>query len=320
MFIKHMVQKMFAFNTNKACLKKEKREFLIIFSFVLLWLALPLTSALAQSSKHFLWSVSDSSGLKLYLLGSIHMAQEKLYPLDPVIEDAFNQSSRLIIEFDPSNVGKLDLAEKFFRQGLYVGDETIWDHLDPETADLLRSCLSKTSFDEMVVSKMRPWLLAMTLSVEKLLKLGYNDNIGLDIHFIQEAKAKSLGIHELETVEEQLEAMIAFNEIDSFKFLKTTILELDQIEEQIERIFTAWKNGDDKDFAEIYFDVYRTNPELEPVLVKLIDERNSRMFERIKPFIILGQTAFVVVGSAHLVGPNGLLEAFKAAGYEVRQL
>jgi uncharacterized protein YbaP (TraB family) len=55
-------------------------------------------------------------------------------------------------------------------------------------------------------------------------------------------------------------------------------------------------------------------------MTKLVDDRNVKMMERLKPFMIQGQVPFLTVGTAHLLGPKGLLEAFRAAGYEVSQL
>jgi uncharacterized protein YbaP (TraB family) len=297
-----------------------KNQYLAIVAFIFFGLTLSLGQAWAQSDKHFLWSVSDQSGLRMYLMGSIHMAQEKLYPLDPIIEETFNQATELIIEVDTTQINASQLAVKTLSKGLYPGEETIWKHLDPDTTNLLKACLTKSSISEMMASKMRPWLLAMTLGVERLKNLGYDENFGLEIHFIQEAKAKGVVVYDLETPEEQIDALMAFDEINSVMFLKTTLLEFDQVGEQIEAIFTAWKKGDEKGFEDIYFEIFQKNPELTPVMDKLIDERNLKMKERLNLYLKPGQVPFVLVGAAHLVGPNGLLAAFKADGYEVKQL
>ncbi|MDR3135618.1 MAG: TraB/GumN family protein [Deltaproteobacteria bacterium] len=271
--------------------------------------------------KRFLWSVSDQDGVRLYLLGSIHMAKARLYPLDPAIEEAFDRSTSLLVEVDTSNVDIKDLAEKSINFGMYkTPEETVWDHLDPETTALLKGCLAKSTLNEFLVSRMRPWFLAMTLGMEKLQSLGYDEALGLDLYFIQKAKDKGKPVFELETVNEQFDSLIGFDEIDSVLFLKTTLLEYDQVGEQIDNIFATWQAGDEKGFEELFFEIYRKNPELGPVLKKLIDDRNVKMLERVKDRMAPGQVPFMVVGASHLVGPKGIAEAFRVAGYEVKQL
>ncbi|MDR0620753.1 MAG: TraB/GumN family protein [Deltaproteobacteria bacterium] len=293
---------------------------LFLLALALLWAVSAAPLALAENGKHFLWSVSDSNGPRLYIMGSIHMAREDLYPLAPVIEEAFGRATDLVVEVDTSSVDMVELAQKTFTSGIYKDGSTIWDHLDPETSELLKKCLKQTSLNSNAASIMRPWLLAMTMELEKLQSLGYDDKLGLDLHFIQKAKAKGLPVRELESAGEQIDAFIAFDEIDSVLLLRTTLLEFDQIRQQIEEIFGAWSSGDTAKFEEIIFDIYRKNPEVAPVLNKLIFDRTVKMFDRLKPIMVTGRLPFILVGASHLVGPQGLLADFEKAGYVVEQL
>ncbi|MDR2367222.1 MAG: TraB/GumN family protein [Deltaproteobacteria bacterium] len=292
-----------------------------VFLALILALALaPATGALAQGGKSFVWSVSDDTGPRLYLMGSIHMAREDLYPLSPVYGEAFGRATSLVVEVDTSKLGLAKLAGKTLSMGLYPGDETVWDHLDAQTAALLRECLKKTGLDEALVAKMRPWLVAMVLGVAGLQLEGYQEDLGLDLHFIAEAKSRGLPVYELEEADEQIDVLTAFDEVDSILFLKNTLLEFGQIGTQIEGIFNAWKKGDAKGLADLFFQVYKENPEIAPVMVKLIDERNAKMFKRLQPLMPQGKLPFVIIGASHLLGENGLLETFKAAGFRVEQL
>ena len=53
---------------------------------------------------------------------------------------------------------------------------------------------------------------------------------------------------------------------------------------------------------------------------RLLVERNKNWMPKIEPLFARKGRAFVVVGSAHLVGPDGLLAMFKAKGYKTEQL
>ena len=58
----------------------------------------------------------------------------------------------------------------------------------------------------------------------------------------------------------------------------------------------------------------------EAVQEKLIDERNVEMTKKIEEFLAKKDPVFVVVGAAHLVGPDGLLAILKSKGYTLDQM
>jgi uncharacterized protein YbaP (TraB family) len=53
---------------------------------------------------------------------------------------------------------------------------------------------------------------------------------------------------------------------------------------------------------------------------RLLVERNKNWMPKIEALFTRRGRALVVVGAAHLVGPDGLLAMLKAKGYTVEQL
>ena len=53
---------------------------------------------------------------------------------------------------------------------------------------------------------------------------------------------------------------------------------------------------------------------------RLLVNRNRNWLPRLDALLTRNGRAFVVVGAAHLVGPDGLLAMLKAKGYKVDQL
>ena len=53
---------------------------------------------------------------------------------------------------------------------------------------------------------------------------------------------------------------------------------------------------------------------------RLLVNRNRNWLPRLDALLSRNSRAFVVVGAAHLVGPDGLLAMFRAKGYKVDQL
>jgi uncharacterized protein YbaP (TraB family) len=260
--------------------------------------------------------------VRLYLLGSIHLAKEELYPLSSVIEDAFADSTGLVVEVDTEDLDEGAMALELMGKGVYADGRNLWDQLDQDTAERLRQALAGTVLNEALVAGMKPWLVGMTLEVQKLLDLGYKQELGLDRHFVRQARARNMPVGELESALEQLEVLTGFSQLDDgIKFLQVTLLEMAKIESEMDELFTAWTTGDFRGFEDIYFEAYRRHPEFIPVMERLITRRNETMVRRLEPF--LGDPAarsFVIVGAAHLVGPKGVLASLEAMGYAVEQL
>ena len=75
---------------------------LSLLAICLIWLPVPhvlFAREETSNGKHFLWQV-DSPTTRIYLMGSIHLLRQDVYPLAPVIEEAFAASDILVLEAD----------------------------------------------------------------------------------------------------------------------------------------------------------------------------------------------------------------------------
>ncbi|MDR1657018.1 MAG: TraB/GumN family protein [Deltaproteobacteria bacterium] len=295
-----------------------KKLFFQLAAWALFWL-LAFWSAAAWAG-NFLWSVDSPEGNRVYLMGSVHLASEDFYPVPEKIQSAFNSSTQLMVEADIMEADSNELKNFFFNEGLLPPDMTLPDLLKSQAPEMLQAyndCLKTLPGMGAVLNHLKPWLAALTLESTRLLYLGYDPKLGLDLHFIKQAKERGIEILELESMMGQLNIFTHLTEQEGLNLLKVTILEFDPTGNDIKEMMEILKNGDVEGFERLYFKVFNENPELIDVLKVLIIDRNQRMFERIGSFFKSGQTTFVVVGAAHLVGPDGLVEKFKQAGYLV---
>ena len=53
---------------------------------------------------------------------------------------------------------------------------------------------------------------------------------------------------------------------------------------------------------------------------KMITERNTGMCDKAKQWLEAGDKVFFAVGAGHLVGPFGIVNLLKRAGYSVEQI
>ncbi len=281
-------------------------------------LFLALSCQAAYAGKAFIWQIKSQTST-VYLLGSIHFADQDFYPLDPVIEKAFAESDQLVLEINPLTVDQQQVQGLIRKKGFYHGDETIREHVDKQVLTMLDSFLEQhnlpVSPDFM---KMRPGMMALTLTAGQLMQLGYQPEYGMDLYFAKMADSRKKPILALETVQGQLAKLFSIR--DDNEFLRYTLLELENLESDLKQIITAWENGDPQHLHRLLIEPYENVESFKQFTKKLIDHRNLEMTAKIRKYLKSGQTSLVVVGAAHLVGEKGILNLIKNSRYTIVQL
>jgi uncharacterized protein YbaP (TraB family) len=280
-----------------------------------------ISAAAASADGSFLWSVEDQAGSRMYLYGSIHMAVPEVYPLPEVVEGAFKESAELVVEADVTGEGFMgEMMEAAFKNGIYLDGRDLWGELGPDLSAGLKACAARAGLPPEMLQNLKPWLAAITLEATRVKALGFDESLGLDRHFLGQAKARGIPVVELETAAEQASMFTELSDEDSLKLIKATILECDSGGDEVKELVDVWRRGDLAGFEEVFFKVYREAPELEPLLDRIIYDRNERMFNSLARRLVPGRAVFAVVGAAHMIGPRGLPERFRARGLRVTRL
>lgn len=269
-----------------------------------------------QTPKSFIWEVK-SDKTTVYILGSIHVAKPSLYPLSEPIENAFDKTSKLVLEINPLTVDNSRVQEMIVQDGLYPEGDSIKNHINPEVLEMLVNYLKNEHMTVEMVQNMKPGLLAITLSMYQMTSLGYTAEYGIDNYFVRKSKGKK-EIHELETIEDQINLLL--NMPDGNLLLRYTLMEIQNIENYLEQISETWKKGDSKGLYEFILEPYENDARLKPILDKLFFERNEKMASKIKSYLDTDDKYFIVVGAGHLVGDRGIINILRNANYEIKQL
>ena len=287
--------------------------------FVLIVLAQPLffRDAVFGDQKNLLWKVTSNTAT-VYLLGSLHFLRKEDYPLNKPIEDAFDSSSVLAVEADLNNLDQADIS-KFLQDAFYPGDDTLERHVSRETYDLTKKAFEGSGFPLDLVKKQKPWFLALTVSSLGLVKLGFDPNYGVDMHFLSKAKGKKR-IEELESLAYQIRLLSGFSDAEQEQFLLYALNDMESVEEEADELLQAWKMGNVKGIEYVFTKYAEEDNRSYPVYEKLIYERNRKMASRIEDYLKATETCFVVVGAGHLVGSKGIVQMLKDKGYSLQQL
>jgi uncharacterized protein YbaP (TraB family) len=271
-----------------------------------------------STGKSFLWEIQSEQG-NSYLFGSVHLLKKEHYPLKKVIEDSFEQSDVLVLEIDLSGGNLVKAGLYMLGKGKYQGEETLKDNISEKTYQLLKDKAKTMEINFEWLNGCKPWMAAFNILERKLMQLGFNPLQGIDLYFLNKSQGKK-EIQGLETVELQVGLFENFSKEESEKFLLYTIMEADQLEKEMNQMISAWSTGDVEIMEKTMTETIREYPELEAFYKKLNDDRNVRMVEKIISLLKTDKKYFIVVGAAHMVGKNGIVQLLKNKGYTVNQL
>lgn len=270
--------------------------------------------AQAQSAKSFLWKV-ESGGKVMYLAGSVHALSGAMYPLNPAFERAFQASETLVEEIDLSAGGLLATAPTLLMKGMYLDGRTFDRAVSKETLALVQKRLTPPLSLELI-QPMKPWMVMLMLSAMQVQQAGLDVNLGLDKYFFDKAQAAGKTVVGLETAESQIDRFDRMPEPLQEQLLRSTLDDLDTHNKELTTIVTAWQRGDAKGLEQALLSGFKRYP---AAYTSLIVERNNNWMPQLERCLAQTSPCLVVVGAAHLVGPDGLLALLQRKGYRIEQ-
>lgn len=284
---------------------------LLIFSFVFVF----APAFCIGQQKTFLWKVTTPFD-PLYLLGSIHVGNQSLYPLPASIEKAFRVSDRIAVEVNMTTI-EGEGAYAFADAALYPRGDSLQKHINKETYNLIMKEFERYGVDSYRMQRLKPWALALMISGLESKKARVASEYGIDLHFINRATFLKKEILELETVELQASIFKDLTDKQQEMFLIDTIKNLSNEAANMTRLITAWREGDTKALEEY---VEKTDqPQYVNLRERILTARNKAMVTKIEELIREPSTELVIVGAAHLVGKDGIVELLRKKAYSVEQ-
>lgn len=284
---------------------------------------LALVALIAAASLHlqaaprsFLWRATGPGGT-IYLVGSVHLLSPDYYPLDPAFQKAFESAGALVEELDMGEMLDPSAQMSMLTRGMLPPGQTLDALLTPETLAQVRATLTDMGVPVAPLMQFKPWMIAITLQSMQWQKAGFDADLGLDKHFYDLAKARGISVRGLETLDFQISRFDGMSPALQDRLLVETLKELETTKASFTEMADAWKAGDVEAVERLVLTDLRSEPEM---YQRMLVERNTTWLPKIEALVTEGRPAFVVVGAAHLVGPDGLLQMLKARGYTVEQL
>lgn len=273
-----------------------------------------LSKETKEAGRGFMWEVQNN-GNTVYLVGSMHIADDSFYPLRPEFEQAFAEADYLGVEIDLSKAADEEQQNMIMKLGMYQDGTTLKDHVSKETYVKVGDILEQNGMKRDALDAFKPWVVETTVSSLKSVMAGYEATEGIDLYFIQKALERKIPIVELESYESQLSMFDQFSKELQEKNLNAALDNFDILDDGVDQMADMWKKGDEKALLEL------TNSmagDAEYNKAMLID-RNIGMADKIDGYLKSDKKAeyFIVVGAAHYLGEHGVIKLLEDKGYTV---
>ena len=270
----------------------------------------------AQAPRNFLWKVEGEGGAVAYLLGSLHVLTAEWYPLSETINKAFAESTTLVEEVDIEEADDPVVMMSALAKAMLTDGKTLDQIVAPEVYAEVKRRAEKSGLPMMAIQRMKPWLVAITLMAPTLQAAGLKPELGVDRHFYDRAKVSGMKRRALETLSYQLDRFDQLSPALQEDLLKTTMDDLDTEVAGVKEMAQAWSFGNVASMEKMTLTALQESPEL---YKRLLVERNTNWTPHVEACLKEKAGCFIVVGAAHLVGPDGLPTLLAKKGYKVTQ-
>ena len=282
-------------------------------------------------SRGLLWKATNGNNT-LYLLGTIHLDRDNVYPLHKSLRDAIQASEEVIFELDLNDQEGIALLQSM---QTYSDGTTLADHISPELYQRVQTAAAALGMEAGALDIYKPWALASTFSTLSMMDDSTSSNaMAIDSYVNAAAVNSGKAIGAVETYAFQggifdgLSAEYQEAYLDSALSALEAALSgtsssemeeaLQQQEEMLSGMFAAWKDRDPEAFSQVYG---------KETIINSTDELNSKLFTERDPGMIQAaanyleaegsHTYFLAVGAGHMVDPGGIVSGLRELGYTV---
>ncbi len=269
-----------------------------------------------EHSRGFMWKVEHDGNL-VYLVGSIHVASENMYPMNPEIEQAFAESDVIVLEIDVSKSDDPEILQLMAEKTMYQDGSSLKDHISAEVYEQLGAALESISLPADALDPFKPWVAATNLEMFRLMQFGFDTEMGIDMYFLKQALERGMPVMELESFEFQLNMFESFSDQLQESMLKEMLAQFNNYDKTAEIYSNLWITGDDQ----MLIDMIEEMTVNEEMYQAMVADRNVQMTEKILEYLHGEEPAvyFVIAGAAHMLGDHGIVTLLEEKGFNVER-
>jgi uncharacterized protein YbaP (TraB family) len=277
---------------------------------LLCWSLGPASTASADSTLHCLWEIHGKHNT-VYLLGSIHTLRATDYPLAPAVLDAYRSAKSLVMEIDPSELESADLQSEMLASATLTDGKNLHDIMGTARYAHAEGLAHDVGLELSTFDQFAPWFVAEAISQMQLMQLGFDPASGVEMYFSGRARTDGKSIAGLETGHDQLALFEGMPMETQANYLISSLEQAHDLTKEVNEMVRAWQSGDMGWFeTELKSDLGRDPAVYQSLLVS----RNRKWIARIERLLDDDENHLVIVGTAHLVGRDSVIDLLKKDG------
>jgi hypothetical protein len=286
--------------------------------------ALERTRSQIPNAEGTLWRVERAGVAPSHLFGTMHSTDGRLSPLPAPVREALASARVVAVEVaDLIRPGPATqrLATAMVEAAL-AAEDTI-AYLPPERRAELEAALAARGLPPQIGARLRPWMLNVLIA-SPMCEMGRAAS-GLPTVDAAVADGRPPGARlvSLETAEEQIATLRALPAEVARHALEWSVRHLRRHEDVYATLVDLYLQERPVALVDVAVAAGLADENDRTMQLRFLDalggERDRRMAERALPLLAEGG-AFVAVGALHLPGRGGLVERFRAAGYQVTRV
>ncbi len=224
----------------------------------------------ARSSSEAVWQVTGKHNT-VFLLGSVHLLRASDYPLPQAMIDAYDEAEALVMEIDMDNLDPMLMAGQMSSIGLISDGRSLREYMGSRRYEQANKAANKLGYDLGLFAGAKPWFVAMTLVQLQLMQSGFEPSHGVEFYFMGKAGQDGKPITGLETLTQQLDVFNGLSESEQSLFLIKSLQDMSELDQQINKLIVAWKNGDSKALEQEMLAGFQDQPAL---YKRIVTDRN----------------------------------------------
>jgi len=268
--------------------------------------------------QHVFWRLEKPAGGALFLLGSLHFGDDRLYPLPAVIEAAYQSCATVILETDLRLTQLPAFAVLMQRKAEWPPGQSLADALEAADLEAFRGQARRLGLEPSWLERYRAWYCANQLLSLALRQSGVDSSRGIDRVFCGRCQADGKAIEAFESPEFQIDLFAGLSDASGAALLRESLAEIAHVRGFVEAMLTAYLAGDLAALEELVTTSFDRSPELRE---RFLTSRNASWQAALTARA--GRCPgddLVVVGTGHLLGPHGLVASLRQAGFAVTRL
>ncbi|WP_375697932.1 TraB/GumN family protein [Pseudophaeobacter sp. TrK17] len=286
------------------------------------WIDTRIADAPFAEGNHW---IAQRGERRIHVIGTLHLNDPRLEAITARLEPVLAAADTLLLEITPEDEAKLQARLGKTPELMFITQgPSLIDRLSAEDWATLSGIAQKHGIPGWMAAKMRPWFLAMSMSVPPCLRGAKSSKLGLDKRLQKQAKGTDIPMLSLEDPITILQAMNAETLDEQLRQMQLSLSLMGQgADEFVTLTHSYFEQTSWRYLAMVERRFYQSSTFEEDEARQLWDEAMDLMLvHRNAAWIPVieatqGTTLVVAVGALHLPGETGILNLLQQQGYSL---